>query len=251
MENNELIKKRLMDLADKAYKNNCYTYTNFLNLSELDTLYQIRKEIDFICHQSFGGNPMCERQIVCFGSEKELGYSPSYPIVLITIRPLIEKFADSFTHRDFLGAIINLGIERNTLGDIFIKNNIGYLFCHTKIADYILENLQKVKHTHVKCLVGEMDFSDLEPVYEEIKLSVASERIDAVVAGILNLSRSKTIELFRSRKIFVNSHLVENNDFKLDCNAIISVRGYGKFIYEGIITVTKKNKYLIIVKKLV
>lgn len=251
MEHDDFIKKRYIELANKAYKNNVYTYTNFLNNSELTLFHQTIKDIPFVSYTSFGGNDLCERQVLCFGNEKEMGYKPSFPITMILIAPIIDKFSDQFTHRDFLGAMINLGIERNTLGDIFVKNNKGYVYCLDKIADYIIENLQKVKHTHVKCIIVDNCQTEFTPTFEELRITVASERIDAIIAALIKLSRSKTIELFRSKKVFINSRLVEHNDYKLCENDIISLRGYGKFIYIGIIQSTKKGKVVLGIKKLI
>lgn len=251
MENEELIKKRFIELANKAFHNNIYTTTNFHNPAELTLLEHCSREEGIFSYQVFGGNDFCERQVVCFGNEKEIGYAPEFPITLLTISPIHSKFSDSFTHRDFLGALINLGIERNTIGDIFIKNNIGYLYCLTKIADYITEHLTKVKHTNVRCEIAKTVPAELTQDVEEVKFSVASERIDAVIAAITKLSRSKTIELFRTKKVFINSKIIEHNDYKLEKGDILSIRGYGKFIYDGIITTSKKGKLVIIIKKLV
>lgn len=75
-----------------------------------------------------GGVDGCERQILRFGDEESLGYDAGFPICCIEIKPLIEKFADALTHRDYLGALMHLGIERSTLGDIMIRDKTAYLF---------------------------------------------------------------------------------------------------------------------------
>ena len=97
----------------------------------------------------------CHMEGLYFGNPEELGYEEPFPIVCIGIEPLIEKFGENLNHRDYLGALMNLGIERENLGDIFIKGKTGYVFCLERIADFIMENLTQVRHTHVKLRILE------------------------------------------------------------------------------------------------
>ena len=121
MNEEQILKGRLMDLAKRAYQQNIYTYSNFLSVSELSLLEDIKPDISYIHYECFGGNELCERQIVGFGSEDEFGYPGHFPISVIKVTPLLEKFSDTLNHRDFLGALMHLGLERNTLGDILVK----------------------------------------------------------------------------------------------------------------------------------
>ena len=130
----------------------------------------------------FGGYENAERQIAVFGNEEEFGYSPSYPIVCILVSPLMQKFADDLTHRDFLGSVLGLGIKRETIGDIIIKNNTGYIFCLETIADFITENLKKVRHTSVKCGKVTETPKEVNPEATEKFIIVASERLDVIIA---------------------------------------------------------------------
>ena len=77
--------------------------------------YEIKKEISYVPFDVFGGTENCERLMIRFGSEELFGYEEPFPICCLLAEPLIEKFADNFTHRDFLGAIMNLGIERDVM----------------------------------------------------------------------------------------------------------------------------------------
>ena len=158
------------------------------------------------------------------------------------IEPLLEKFGEVLNHRDYLGALMNLGIERENLGDIFIKGKTGYVFCLQRIAEFILDNLTQVRHTHVKAKILDTTEEFIQKEIEEMDVLTASERIDGVVAKIYHFSRSQSIELFRGKKIYVNSRLCENNSYMLKPLDVISVRGYGKFVYNGAGYETKKGK---------
>ncbi len=238
----ELLKKRLAELAEKSYRNNQYVFTNFLNMAEMNAFYEMRNEISYVPFTAFGGTDNCERQMLRFGSEELFGYEEPFPICCILAEPLLEKFADNFTHRDFLGAIMNLGIEREVVGDIAIKGKKAYIFCTEQIAPYIAEQLVQVKHTSMKCQILEQAPEILQPTLEKREVTAASERIDAVLGKLLNLSRSQSILAFREKKVFVNGRQCENNSYQLKAGDVIACRGFGKFIYEGVKYETKKGK---------
>lgn len=242
METDELLKKRFRELARKCYQNNQYTFTGFLSLADLACFYDMEKELSFVPYKIWGGSEFCERAIVRFGGMEELGYEEEFPIACIEVKPLAVKFADALTHRDFLGALMNLGIERSTLGDIWLKENSGYIFCLEGMADFIIENLGKIKHTSVKCSrAKEMPaLPDLDR--QELKIQISSERIDGVLSKVYRLSRSEAVELFRQKKVFVGGRFCENNSQLLKKGDIISARGYGKFEYLGQQNISKKGK---------
>lgn len=238
-------KNRFRDLAEKSYQENVYTFSNFLGLSEQDTFWQMEKELIYADYKLWGGAEGADRKIVRFGSKEEFGYEEAYPITCIHMKPLLAKFADKFSHRDFLGALMNLGIDRSTIGDIQVGEKEGYLFCLNSIAEYICENLDKVKHTNIKCEIVEDvgDIQNEEPNIEEVLVS--SERMDGVVAKVYNVSRNESLELFQGKKVYVNGRLNENNSRLLKTGEVVNVRGFGKFIYNGIKYETKKGKFCI------
>ena len=240
------LKKRLAELFRKSYEHNIYTYTGFLSMAEQDAFYSMSMEERGKDYGMSGGREGCERQMLRFGSLESLGYEEDFPIVCLAVKPLSEKFAEALAHRDILGAVMNLGIDRSNLGDIFIEGKAAWLFCTEKIAPYLIENLQKVRHTHVKCSIAdaEKELPVKEP--EEMHFTVASERADGMVAKIYNLSRSQSLELFRGKKIYVNGRLNENNSYVMKSGDIVSVRGHGRFVYYGADHETKKGKWSVL-----
>ena len=233
-----LLIKRFKELENRSYNRGVYEYSDFLNIYEQDLLFRnINTSFSL-----FGGYENAERQIAVFGNEEDFGYSPSYPIVCILVSPLMQKFADDLTHRDFLGSVLGLGIKRETIGDIIIKNNTGYIFCLNTIADFITENLKKVRHTSVKCEKVTETPEEVNPESTEKFIIVASERLDVIIAEIYNLSRSESNNLFLAKKVFVNGKLTENNSHKIKTGDIVSVRGFGRFNWLGISGETKKGR---------
>lgn len=236
------LKKRLLELAERSYQHSVYTFTPFLGMSQQQVFYEVQKEVAYAGWDMEGGSPLCERKMVRFGKEEQLGYEEAYPILCLKAAPLTPKFAENLTHRDFLGAIMNLGIERSTMGDIFVQDKEAVLFCQESIASYLVEHLDKVKHTHVKCSVIPVPESLNSPTLEEVSLSVSSVRIDGIVSKLYNIARSASLELFRAGRVYVNGRLMENNSYALKKEDVVTARGFGKFVYLGEQGETRKGK---------
>lgn len=236
------LKNRFRDLAERSYSQNIYTFTGFLGLGELDIFWRMERELCYAGIAIDGGCEDADRRMIRFGEEARLGYDVSFPIVCVHIKPLNVRFADQLSHRDFLGALMNLGIERSTIGDIKVGEKEACLFCVDSIAPFICENLGQVRHTHVKCTVTEnmAEFPREEPV--PVNIQVQSLRIDAVLAKVYNMSREKSIDLFRSGKVYVNGRLCENNSRQLKPSETVNARGYGKFRIEGEPRETRKGR---------
>ncbi len=236
------LKNRFRELADKAFSQNMFTFTGFLGLGEQDVFWKMERELSHAGFTLYGGAEGTDRKVVRFGSAEEFGYEVDFPIVCVHIRPLMAKYADALSHRDFLGALMNLGIERSTLGDIRVRDKEAYLFCLESIADFVCGNLTQVKHTHVSCAIAETAGEAAEEEPERITVQVASMRADAVLAKVCNKSREACLELFRAQKVYVDGRLCENNSRKLQAGETVNARGYGKFKLLGEPRETRKGK---------
>ena len=252
MEKNDYtLAKRIKELAERAYNKGQYVFTDFLTPSELQVFYNMKNEISYVPAREFGGTELCERKMLGFGSEELCAYDQDFPICCIKSEALIKKFSDELTHRDFLGAIMNLGITRELIGDIFVKDNTGYIFCHENIAGFISDNLIFVKHTHVNSVVCSEIPEEIKPSLEESSVIVSSNRLDGIISGVYNVSRSKSLELFKEKKVFVNGRLMENNSMTLKNDSVVSVRGKGKFIFKSEGKTTGKGRLYINILKYV
>ena len=238
----ELLQKRFVELAKKSYDSGIFLFTDFLGLSELSLFEEIKGEIRGIPYTLFGGADGCERVMIRFGDNEGLGYELPFPISTLKIEPVSQKFADKLTHRDFLGAILNLGIERSRLGDIIISDNVGYLFCTKGIAPFILSELTRIKHTDVK--VDEIEEVPVDTLYRLQRRCVQAngERVDALIAKLFHLSRDEAQSLFAKKLVFRSGRQCDNPSYTPKEDEVISVRGYGRFIYRGYKSTSKKGK---------
>ncbi len=251
MTEDEIIVKRMCELARRAYDNNYYTYTGFLGLAEISLLNTARKRDERMRHipvTMYGGMDDCERVIAAFGSEELFGYAPEFPVACVMVKPRMQKFADNLTHRDFLGSVMNLGIERDTIGDIYIQDNVGYIFCMDNMADYIVSSLDRVKHTPVECSITD-ERPDVKQGLVETTVQISSERIDAVIAKLYKMSRSQADNLFKARRIYVNGSLCENTSYTPKSGEVITARGFGRCEYRGVVKTTGKGNLIVAVAK--
>lgn len=239
-----ILKKRLLDLAKMAANRGTCTYADFLNLNEINIFHSMKQELPNVNYELFGGYNGAERKILCFYGDGSVKAFSGY-ISCIRIAPVNKKFSDDLNHRDFLGAIMNLGIERSLIGDILVKEKEGYVFLKSSIAPFIADNLSKIKHTTVQCETVEEDTPEIKPNFEAVRGTIASQRLDSVIALAFRTSRSSILSLISGGKVFVDGRLIESNSYMLKENETVSVRGHGKFIYKGLENQTKKGRYYV------
>lgn len=241
------LRNRIIELANISYTRNIYTNTDFLNLNELNILHTVKKELPPVNIVLTGGNDYAERKIAIF-SPTDIYYQQAIPISLIKIAPINSQFAEKLSHRDYLGAILNLGINRSKIGDIFIKNDISYLYCMEDICPYILENLSKIRHTLIRTEQVENEQIDIQPTFIDKVGTIGNIRLDSLISTAFGTSRNSIISFIEDGKVFVNGKLVTSNGYSPNEGDIISVRGKGRFIYEKMLGVTKKGRNLVSIK---
>ena len=251
----ELLRKRFLELSNQAFQRGIVMYTDFLNLNELNILHTTPKNLLAVPFRTFGGYAFAERQMAAFLPDAFYLYTDEdeilekYPMSVIQISPLNGKFAEDLGHRDYLGALLNLGIERSKLGDILIQEKMAYLFACDGMVDFICNELTRVRHTTVQAVRIEREEFDYEPRYEEIRGTVASVRLDSLLSLAWNSSRSKMAPLIEEARVYFNGKLITSNGYHVRENDIISVRGMGRFRYMGMISETKKGRCYVLVYK--
>ncbi len=241
MNEQELCKKRLIDLSKQANIKGIVTFSDFLNLNEQNIYHTIKPSL-YTNTKVFGGYDSAERQMIAFIPDA-LMFIWDYPIRCIHMKPKYPKYAEKLTHRDILGALMHLGIDRSCLGDILCQDGDYYVFCIEKIFPFIMEELRQVRHTMVN-LSEEYDYSLLQAniSFEEQYDMIASNRIDCIIAKALHLSRSEAANFLASEKVFINGKCITNCNQSCQNGSIISVRGKTRFIFEDCNTTSKKGK---------
>ncbi len=245
----QLLKKRILELAGLCYHRDIQTSTGFLSLNEQDIFHSIEKTLPPVRIRLEGGFDTAERKILCFLASYE-DDNISIPITVLDVTFSNIRFSETLTHRDYLGAIMNLGIERSCIGDILLKDDGCYVFCQDKMADYLCQELKTVRHTPVGCHKAESAKSIVQKT-ERITGSVASARLDSVIAMVFSSSRTKVVPLIEGEKVFINGRSVTSPAVQLKEDEIVSVRGLGKFKFAGFGGLSKKGRQYIYVDKYV
>ena len=211
-------------------------HSDFLTLAQQDVLRQtgLSYELD-------GGYPEAERRMALFGGCKA-------PVTCVEISPLSKKFASDISHRDFLGALMGLSLRRELMGDIIVQDKTGYLFCLESIANVIVQDLTSVGRTSVKVDYGTPPPNGTYIPAESVTVT-SSERLDAAVAAVFNLSRADSAAIILSERVMINGSVAAKASGTLTAGEIVSVRGFGRFKYEGISGETKKGRLRITIRK--
>lgn len=258
MEPSQLLEGRVRDLSEKAYNSNYLTHTSFLSASELALFHSILRRqgvsshvhaVQGVPYLIYGGHKDADRNAVLFlpdyiTEENFLSDSTLQAEVIccLHVTPLNRRFTDALTHRDYLGALMHMGIERDQIGDILCGEAEAYIFVLSDIAEVIARELTRIRHTSVQCEVVPPTACTLEPAWEEVSGSVASDRLDAVLAMVYRLSRTRAQEMIAAENVCIDGCIVTDGSRSLRPDERISVRGYGKFIFTGLGSVTKKGR---------
>lgn len=235
-----LLAKRFLDLSRQAGQKDIVVFSEFLNLNEL---HIFRQEIPklYSGYEIFGGYELSERQMIAFIPDA-FCYAWNYPIACLEITPVNQKFAEELSHRDVLGTLMGLGIERGRLGDILVDGGNIHVFCHEKVAGYLQEQVSRIRHTTVQARQVQPDGLQLEPKVEICEGIVSSNRLDGIVACLCKISRGQASQMIRSGKVFLNHREVVQVSRECKEQELISIRSVGRFRFLGCQGETRKGK---------
>ncbi len=263
-DSDKILLGHIKDLAGRAYDNNFITHTNFLSASE-------QAQIDFMCKKDglyTGEKEILGSKYCLYGGVEDpdrmmMVFLPDYVTVedffqqekenadiarCICIAPVNARFADELTHRDFLGSLMNLQVERDRIGDIRTDHTKAFVMVTGDVSELICSELVRIKHTTVSCKEVPRSQCDIKPSFKEITGTVASERLDAILAYVYKLSRNEASRIIEEGAVSIDGHMAVSGGYDLKVGARVSVRGRGKFIYDGIVSVTKKNRLFVAVR---
>ena len=231
--------KRIKELESRSFERGIFTFSDFMSPT---SLYEVTTNLKSANYSVYGGADYAERKMIRFGKEEDLGYEEPFPISFLEISLSGGKFASPISHRDVLGAVLNLGIERQKLGDIFINGNFAYVISDKTVARLILKELESVGRNKVS--IKEIDSlpCELAPKKKQMEFSVSSNRADAVLCKAFELSRDDGVALFEKGLVAINGKPCETPSKPLKEKDVITARGFGKMVFEGEGGRSKKGK---------
>lgn len=257
----QLTRKRLLELAQTAAQRGIDLYSDFLGLSEQSLFQELIGKLPPVLYTFYGGTAEAER--VCVGF---LGSRPAvraqrtellpeeeeaFPIVCLKISAADPRYSEQLTHRDYLGALLHLGISRSKLGDLYVKEEGAYLFCMASMAEFLCSELLQVKHMPVHCEGVIPEKETLAPTLHEFSGTVPSLRLDAVIAAAFSASRSSLLSYIEAGKVFLNGRTVTKPGMAVEEGDLFTVRGLGKARLAQINNTTKKGRISVLIQKYV
>ena len=243
---------KLIDKYEVCKTKNKITYTDFLHISERSIVEKVLKEERIFNFVFYGGKEEADWSVLIFYPDKineEMllkNYEKIFNVIRIKLPNNIE-----YEHREFLSGIMKLGIKREKFGDIIVTDFGADIIVFSEISKILAEDLKgltRFRKSEIE-IVSINELTYVEPEFEKFNVIVSSLRLDNFVSELANSSRTRASEIINEGKVFLNSINEFKDSKKIEINDIITIRGKGKFIFDGIEKETKSGKFLVNIRK--
>lgn len=246
MNTDENVSFQIKDALRLSYLRDKPCFVGFLNEDELQIVKPLIDDDNTINYMLFGGTENADRVMVGIFPDSIKPDADLFPIKIVKIRYNKQY---KLSHRDFLGALMSLGIKRSCVGDIKISDGTAYVMIKTEISDYVISQITKIGRVGVELSYTEAtDFVATDDT-EYLNITVSSLRLDNIVSAVLNLSRDKSASAVKSGLVSVNHTAKQSPSFQLKENDTIVFSGKGKFVLYKLTGESKKGKKKLIIKK--
>jgi RNA-binding protein YlmH len=228
--------KRLLELARRAAREGKPSFSRFLEPSMIPVAEKCARQAGARV-AFFGGYESAERAIAAFTAEEE---EIDYPIACLELR-WNKKYGDA-GHRDLLGAVMGLGIDREATGDIVVADGVAYLFAEREMARYIANNLASAGRARLTVTEKEGGIEAPEPEGVRARITFSSPRLDAILSAGYDLSRAEAQRMIAAGLVKQNHMPEERTDAQVREGDLLSARGLGRLRVEEMLGETKKGR---------
>ncbi len=251
IDENDLLIAKVLDKKKICNSKNKITYTDFLNEKEQRV---IEKNVKLENAFFYGVNENADRKILVFYPEKltEELVRKSLKNVLSGIRIILKNDQiGNYEHKNYLSALIKIGIDRGKIGDILVDDYGADIIVFDMNKEFIIQSLSELTRFR-KANIDIIPIDDIKQKidrFEESTIIVSSMRIDNIVAELVGCSRTNADEYINSEKVFVNYETVLKVSKTIFEGDIVTIRGKGKFRIDGLVRNTRNNRFVIKVNK--
>ncbi len=257
MTDEQILVSHATDLKRQCADNSMITSTQFLDMRQRSLIAPLERQFsEYVTTLYFGGYDDAER--VCalfvpkfFGisdiSDFLKNFESDNPLSLLRLDK--DRFT-TVSHRDYLGALMGLGIKREMIGDILVDDKGAFVPCVNSVAEFLLKNLTSVGRATVNVSLTLFDkISERTERFNEISAFVASLRLDNVVSSAFSLSRTKSAEFIEKGAVYLSGVQNFKSDVKVNQGDKIVLRGKGKAVLYSIDGESKKGRLHITIRK--
>ncbi|QQY80852.1 RNA-binding protein [Keratinibaculum paraultunense] len=239
---------RILDKIEIVMNTHKIQSTDFYDPYERRLAQSILNHFQEITYCELGGLEEAERKVFVIYPDYYQFKQEDIPICGF----MIYDYVGRYSHRDFLGSILSLGINREKVGDILIHKNYTQIIVKNEISDYIFISLERIGNEKIK--VMQIPLTDIKKGnvnYKEIYITVSSLRLDALISGSWNLSRQDSQKLIKRNNVKVNWEPIDKVYREVSKGDIVSVKGYGRFILDSIKGFSRKGRIRIKIRLLI
>lgn len=251
-----LLISKLFDKIEFVSKRNSIEYTDFLDMRQRQLLEKVINEIKYTNYVVYGAFKTAERTVLILYPSKledvfnndKFDYNSVFSIIRIK---LPNELKGMYSHRDYLGACIKIGIRRDKVGDIITSKEGADIIVLKDAEKYILEGLKGLTRFS-KAKFEILDIENLnveEPKTQILNIIIPSMRIDSIVSEVVRTSRAKASDIIKEERVFINHELITKGSKEVKTGDIITVRGKGRFKIGTILNNTKKGNIVLEVEK--
>lgn len=253
-EDEKLILSKVMDKINFCESRNKIQVTDFLDLGQKQLIYNFLNKQKVKNYKFYGGFEEAERVLAVFYPEKledlmqNINFNEYIKVIRIT---LPNENKGKYTHKNYLGALMKLGLKREKIGDIVVDEDGADIIIKEDILKFLITNLSQLTRFQ-KSKIEEIKLKELRKTIiqkEKMTITVSSMRIDNIVAELAKCSRNKANELLEQERVFVNYEVITKTTKQIKEGDKITIRGKGRFEIKQVLGNTRKGRIMVEIEK--
>lgn len=245
---------QVLDKIEMSSKKDKIEYTDFLDMYQVSLVENFLRKAKIQNYKLYGGYAEAERKILIIYPEKfddnmlRKNYNKILKIVKISLQELDRG---KYVHRNYLGGIVKLGIKREKVGDILVRDNGADIITLSEFANILkseLSSLNRFQGADIEAKeLNQIEKPEVK--IEEVSIIVPSLRLDNIVSDLARTSRSKASEIIAQERVFINGQNETKNSKQIKLGDIITIRGKGRFVIKDFTGTTRSGRTVILIEK--
>lgn len=245
---------KVLDKIKLCNKEEKMQYTDFLDMYQIALVKNYLNKMNIKNFILYGGYEDSERKVLLIYPENctEVKAKEQFNKILKIIRiHLPEEDKGKYSHRNYLGGIVKLGLKREKVGDILVGDEGADILTLADFSTILKEQLPSLNRFE-KSNIEERKISEIrkkEIKLEVVNIIVPSLRLDNFVSDLAKTSRNKANQIISQERVFINGQLETKNSKQVKLNDIITIRGKGRFVVKEFGGTTRSGRTVVIIEK--